>query len=419
MKQTAHVVLAAVAAGVASMAAVPAIATNGYYSHGYGTISQGMAGAGVAMGQDSLATATNPAGMAFVGSRLDGGVELFSPRREYGVSGGDPAQAMFFLTPGEHSSDNKAFFIPHFGINYQLDERQTLGLSVYANGGMNTEWGGADTFYSGTAGVDLEQLFISPTYTYRLNERHAIGVAPVVVHQRFKATGLAAFAPFSADPTALSDNGTDTAWGYGFHVGWEGELGDSLRAGMSWRSIIDMQEFSDYAGLFAEQGGFDIPTMLNAGLAWSPSAQHWLLLDVQHIRYSEIDSVGNPLLPNLQQAALGSDEGAGFGWRNMTVYKLGWQWAQSERQTWRAGISYGRQPIPDSEVLFNILAPGVQEWHFSAGMTRHFDAGLELSGMAFFSPEKTVTGENPLAPGQEIELSMYQLGVGLNLGWSF
>ncbi len=419
MTQTARVALAAVTATAVALAVTPAAATNGYYSHGFGTLSQGMAGAGVAMGQDSLATATNPAGMAFVGNRLDAGVELFSPRREYAVAGGDPAQASFFLLPGEHSSDNKAFFIPHFGVNFQLDERQTLGLSLYGNGGMNTEWGGADTFYGGTAGVDLEQLFISPTYTLRLNERHAIGVAPVIAYQRFEATGLGAFASFSSAPAALSDNGTDSAWGYGFHVGWEGELAEGLRAGVSWRTIISMQDFDDYAGLFAEQGGFDIPTMLNAGLAWSPQDGHWLLLDVQHMRYSEVDSVGNPLLPNLQQAALGDDEGAGFGWRNMTVVKLGWQWAQSERQTWRAGLSYGRQPIPDSEVLFNILAPGVQEWHFSAGFSRQLNDRLDLSGMLFYSPEKTVTGPNPLAPGQQIELSMYQLGVGVNLGWVF
>ena len=36
-------------------------ATNGYFSHGYGIKSQGMAGVGIALPQDGLAAASNPA----------------------------------------------------------------------------------------------------------------------------------------------------------------------------------------------------------------------------------------------------------------------------------------------------------------------------------------------------------------------
>jgi hypothetical protein len=43
-------------------------ATNGYFSHGYGAKSQGMAGVGIALPQDALAAATNPAGTALVGT---------------------------------------------------------------------------------------------------------------------------------------------------------------------------------------------------------------------------------------------------------------------------------------------------------------------------------------------------------------
>ena len=49
------------------LAATPALATDGYFSHGYGTHYKGMAGAGVALHLDSLAAATNPAAMAFLG----------------------------------------------------------------------------------------------------------------------------------------------------------------------------------------------------------------------------------------------------------------------------------------------------------------------------------------------------------------
>jgi long-chain fatty acid transport protein len=405
-----------------ALAAPAAQATNGYFAHGYGTISKGMAGSGAAWSQDAIAAATNPAGMAFVGNRADFGLELFSPRREYTVTGGgEPQPGTFYLLPGTRRSDSEYFAIPHFGYNRELGEAYTLGVSVFANGGMNTNWDGQDggPFFDGRAGVDLAQLFVAPTWTWRYRPDQAIGVSLLLAAQRFEAQGVGTFAPFSADPEALSDNGHETALGWGFQLGWQGQLTPTLRAGLSWRNVIYMEEFDSYRGLFAEQGDFDIPQMFNAGLAWSGLAGHVFLVDLQHIRYSEINSVGNPLLPNLATARLGDDKGAGFGWEDVTVLKLGWQWQQDNQMQWRAGISYAEQPIPSSEVLFNILAPGVQEWHFTGGFSRELSARLTLSGMVFYSPEKEVKGANPLGPGQEIELRMYQVGASLSLGWKF
>lgn len=403
---------------IAALAPAQALATNGYFSHGYSTINQGMAGAGTALAQDSIAAATNPAGMAFVGHRSDFGAEVFSPRREYQVEGGSPQPGAFYLMEGTFESANEAFVIPHLGYNRPISEQHSLGVSVFANGGMNTEYSNTDggTFFAGDAGVNLEQLFIAPTWAWQFKEGHAIGISPILAYQRFSATGLSGFGQMSSAPQALSNEGTDHAWGYGFQVGWQGQLSDHLRGGVSWRKMIKMSEFDDYRGLFAEQGNFDIPQMFNAGLAWSGVENHWFLLDVQHIRYSEVASISNPFAA---QTPLGSNDGPGFGWNDISVVKLGWQWQQNAEQTWRGGLSYGEQPIPDSEVLFNILAPGVQQWHITAGLTRSVSDNLEVSAMAFYSPQETVHGQNAMGPGQTIKLSMDQLGAGISLGWHF
>ncbi|MGA9526835.1 MAG: hypothetical protein WBS24_01835 [Terriglobales bacterium] len=50
---------------------VPVFATDGYFATGYGIKQLGQGGAGVAFPQDSLAAATNPVGMVFVGNRFD------------------------------------------------------------------------------------------------------------------------------------------------------------------------------------------------------------------------------------------------------------------------------------------------------------------------------------------------------------
>jgi long-chain fatty acid transport protein len=115
-------------------------------------------------------------------------------------------------------------------------------------------------------------------------------------------------------------------------------------------------------------------------------------------------------------ARLGDDSGAGFGWDDITIFKFGTQWKQNELWTWRAGVSYGEQPISDSEVLFNILAPGVQKWHLTTGFSRTLGKDDELSFAFMYSPSYTVSGTNPLSPTQTIDLEMHQYS--FQLAWS-
>jgi long-chain fatty acid transport protein len=67
------------------------------------------------------------------------------------------------------------------------------------------------------------------------------------------------------------------------------------------------------------------------------------------------------------RANLGSTNGAGFGWRNTTVYKIGV--TRLNPVTLRAGYVTLDQPIPQSQTFFNILAPGVVEDHITLGAT--------------------------------------------------
>src|SRR5476651_269747 len=64
-----------------------ALATDGYFPHGYGMKAKGMGGASAAMANDAFGGANNPASMVWVGDRFDIGVDLFSPRRSAERSG--------------------------------------------------------------------------------------------------------------------------------------------------------------------------------------------------------------------------------------------------------------------------------------------------------------------------------------------
>lgn len=394
-------------------------ASNGYFSHGYGIKYKSLAGAGVALSLGTLGSATNPAAMVFAGNRFDVSVAFFNPNRQYTVAGNPSGfPGTFGLAPGTIESDSKLFLIPAIGMNWMLDDNSSFGVALYGNGGMNTNYKNP-TFGFSPTGVNLSQLFVAPTYAKKFGDKHSFGVTAIVAVQFFKAEGLRAFSMFSSDPANLTNNGNDNSFGFGAKVGYQGEWVKNLFIGASYQMKTSMGKLDKYAGLFAEEGCFDIPSNWTAGLAYKATSDLTFVFDVQQIMYSDCKSVSNPLMPNIGMSQLGKEDGAGFGWEDMTVFKGGVQWQSSKSWTWRAGYSKGDQPIPDSEVLFNILAPGVIEQHATFGLTKTLANSNEISISVMRGFSKSISGPNPLeAPGQQtIELKMNQWE--FEVGYSF
>lgn len=396
-------------------------ATNGYFSAGYGTPYKSMAGAGAALGLSTLAPAMNPAANAFVGKGYEIALSYFNPNREFTVTGNPSGYpGTFGLAPGTVESYSTGFLIPSLGANWQLNDKMTVGVAFYGSGGMNTDYH-SPVFGMNPTGVNLEQMFLAPSFTYKVSKSHAFGISVITAFQRFQAEGLMAFGPFSQDASKLSNNGYATSFGWSVRLGYMGQITKALAVGASYQTEIAMGKFDEYSGLFAEGGYFDIPPTWTVGIALTPVEALTIAMDVQWIGYSSIPSIANPLLPNLMTAPLGSSGGAGFGWEDMTIWKLGLQYEAGAGWTLRAGYSYGDQPIPESEVLFNILAPGIIEQHVTLGVSKVVGKGSAIHLSLMHALENTVTGPNPLeAPGQQrIELKMneYEAEVGFSFGF--
>jgi long-chain fatty acid transport protein len=388
-----------------------------------------MAGAGSALPQDAMTAISNPAGMVFVGNQWNVGATLFSPLRQYSVTGAPSGQPNTFpLAPGTVKSTRDLFLIPDLAANWMINKNNSLGFAMCGNGGMNTTYpasaGGNGTFHGGQAGVNLEQLFIMPTFAHKMGPSAAWGLSAVLAYQDFEARGLSQFAPFVSDGTAndLTDRGADHTTGYGARFSLMGPIAPTLIASASVQTRISMGRFRKYADLFAAGGSFDIPATVNVGLDWKSSPRANVLFDAQWIDYHDVAAVGNPfsnlmngMMTQNPSEMLGGNNGPGFGWNNMTIYKLGYQYELNPQYTVRLGASYAEQPVPASEVLFNILAPGVQEVHVAAGLTRKLGAKDSLSLAAVYSPTKTVIGPNPL-DNQTVAIQMHQfeLEIGYN-----
>ena len=420
-----------IACAVTAALTVPmtAMATNGYFAHGYGTKNKGLAGGGVALSQDAMAAATNPAGMVTVGDRLDLGLAIFSPSSR-GYSETDQFTGFVSGASSSQESDNDFFLIPHIGRNWMLDSDSSIGLSVYGNGGMNTEYkngvfaGGS----GGVTGVNLEQLFINTTYSRKIDATSSWGASLIAVYQTFEATGLSPFAGFSLDSANLSNNGKDTSTGFGAKFGWQGEVTKGLTLAASYQTEMSMSKFDNYSGLFAEGGSFDIPSTWTLGLALDTTPKSTLTFDVQQINYTDVASISNsiallgsactPGAPATGAGCLGGSNGAGFGWEDMTILKLGYQFETSDDMTWRVGISQGDQPIPNGETMFNIIAPAVMETHLTAGFTMKTGKDSEFNFAGMYAPKSTVTGVSNFG-GETITIEMAQYEVEASWAWKF
>ena len=469
MKSVKRLVATAVAALVSLALSSVAPATNGYFTHGVGAESKGMAGTGIGSNGFSgpIIVASNPALGVFADDAWEAGLSIFSPRRSYEAIGPGAGGQMgtFSLTPGKIDSSSEYFPIPYVARNWRLDDDRAVTFVFYGRGGMNTDWDsaaasatsmfcdptgqaivtGPGPFCAGEAGVDLSQAFVSLNYAGRSGDNFSWGIGPVFAIQAFEATGVASFTPITQSfyenliatgqpgPVQnLSNNGHEFSYGLGIAGGvWFG-LTDSIGLGLAYQSRISMSSLDDYSDLFAEGGGFDIPSSIKAGVSFGGESAWRVNLDVEHTLFSEVDSVGNPMMnilgcpttqspqnpnPNDPEGCLGGARGAGFGWEDMTTFKVGVEWTASEANTFRIGASYGEQPIQSADVLFNILAPGVMEQHYTLGWTHRTQRGSAWTASFMYAPESSVVGPNFFDPFQQIELTMDQLEFEVSFRW--
>ena len=411
-----------VAALVLSAPVMSAFATDGYFSHGYGMKAKGMGGAATASTDNAFAGANNPATAAFAGNRTEGGIDWFSPKRSTDAAMGGP---------GTITSDSNNFLIPEFGYNRTYDAKTSYGLTVYGNGGMNTDYptnpvGGGST----PMGVNLQQLVVAPTLAYKLDESQSVGVSPLLIYQTIDIKGISHFGQMGASQNAakLSNNGTSSSTGMGVRLGYFAKVNDRLDVGVSYSPKTKMSKFDEYTGLF--NSSFDIPENYNVGAAIKVLPTVKLSMDYQRINYNKVKAIGAPTANLLacmggdSSSCLGGSNGPGFGWQNINVIKLGLEWQQTAALTLRAGFNKSDNPVKSEDVTFNIMAPGIMTKHYTLGGTYALDKEREVTLAYMYAPESSVTGGNLFAGsmtplGSKDTIRMKQQSFGVQYAWKF
>jgi long-chain fatty acid transport protein len=324
-------------------------------------------------------------------SRFDVGGELFLP---------EAGAAHDSATLGRSNEVSKAdtFLIPSMGGVFKAGNIAlgvaAIGAGLATNYNQNVSKGGALGSYffnfnglaSDEVGVSLIQMQIVPAAAFRFSEHHTIGFGMAMAAQVFRAYGLEAFVDlgFASNNEALTNRGSDWSYGLGWRLGWLSEYFDGkLAFGANYNAKVNMSEFNRYSSLFAQGGDFDIPENYAVGATLKPVDNFHVVMEVGRINYSDVPSVGNPG-PNVSDPAdfnplcpgpdpdickLGGELGLGFGWRDQTVYKIGFNWEANANHAFRFGWNHAESPVPKDQILFNLLAPGIVEDTLTLGYT--------------------------------------------------
>lgn len=402
--------------------------------------STGMAATAISYPLDSLAGAYNPAGNAVVGDRLDVEAAWVHNTGHATVNGNliPGTNEPNLNVNGKHNGMQfKNVFPAGFGINkvwnVACDWDIATGFIVYNRNFQKTTYSKPlELFGTSKPGLEYLNQTISPIIAIRWCNSHTIGISANYQVERIKVNGIQNFdhPPTPENPTgsifpgSVTNRGYNYSTGWGFTIGYHGQITDALAIGVTYQPKTTMSRLSKYKGFLSQRGKLDIPRKIGFGISYKITPCIVAAFDVEQIQWKKVKALSNPLLqpgaiiPNL----LGTDNGPGFGFKDQWYYRVGLEWAIDECWTVRCGFRHANTPIKSSQTAVNALTLDCVEDFVTAGATWNLNACNEISIMGAWGFENTVKGKDSIPVilgGGNANLTEQKYAIGLAWGWKF
>ena len=405
-------------------------ATNGLNQIGFGAESMGMAGADLAVAQDSSALNTNPAGLSQIsGSLLDlnGAIGYLGTTRHKDGLGNDRANS------------NDIAVLNTMGYAHRLEDMPlTLGIALFAQGGAGNEFRDINTAF-GTQD-DMSVLFrvarITPGVSWQLNDKVSLGASLIVTYSDMEQEVFPDTSYLGPTPetsffgTKLSDmNDLST----GVKLGLMYKPDERLTIGAAYTSQVDLELgggtlVADMTALGlgkvkyrdVEASGLNQPQELGLGLAYQYSDRLLLAAELNWIDWSR--AINRSRLtaadPDNAAAPASLELVATHDWNDQYVLALGMRYDLADDKVLRFGYNYGKNPIPSSHLspLMNMC----MEHHLTMGMGMKVNQLWRFDGTLEWDIKKSVTYTNeelPFGPDAETEGSVLALHLRMSRSW--
>ena len=270
----------------------------------------------------------------------------------------------------------------------------------------------------------LKRQFIEPGVVGRISDRSVFSVGMVLASQRYGTANLGFRTTDNYQPrsgfmghAAQMSPFDDVSNGTGVRLGFSSLVLPRVGFSVGYRSRIDMEGLSSLRGVYADPAELDVPERLAVGLQFALGRGHQLRLSSERVMYSEVNAFPSRFLPARFLSLLGDSNSPEFDWRDLTVYKLGWNWQPNDDWSLQAEYSTRSQPLPTSDLLSSALRPELADDSYIFSLSRHFRSDSELRLSAAYAPPEYAFGGNVL--GVVTDELGHDVEVDLSLNWSF
>ena len=248
--------------------------------------------------------------------------------------------------------------------------------------------------------LGLERRLLSPGLLHQLNDSQMIGVSAVFVTQSYGVSGLGMQSynqslPNNLRPT-IYDPYQETGYGAGVSLALRSEITEGITLDAGYQSRIDMNEFANYRGVYSQPADLDIPARARLGLAFQASDKSWLNVSVERVLYSEIGAFASRNLPGRFLSLLGDSTSPSFSWDDLTVYSVGWVWADNKGTSWHVDFSSRSQPSPSSRILSQAIDSDLAQNAMTIGFSRQMGMSSRFNVNAAYAPAEYAFGGNVL-----------------------
>lgn len=386
---------------------------DGVIQTGYGVKAKGMGGVAIALPQDGMIGASNPAGFALLENRWDLAFEYV---KVHGTS-----EVVNNTLPGANvkARARNDIYIPEGGLSYHYSPKITLGVSLFGKGALNSFGRNLGTLNGKKKAYAQDTIvYFTPCIALSPYENHFLGIGLNLCVSYFKVNGLENLAP-SIHPSHVSNNNFDWQPGVGLRLGWLWQVTPCFNVGATYETPTYISKYKKYKGLIPEKGNGNLPTNFGAGLAWRV-LPNWLFgFDVMRILWSQEPLWGNRAT---LKHPFGSNKGTGLGWKDQMVYKIGLAWEAASYLTFRVGYNHGTYQIPPSQTLANMSILLTSERQATCGLTYQFDCQQELNLCYIHAFNHQTRGKNSIPPilgGGEANISYREDWAIVGYGRSF
>lgn len=255
-----------------------------------------------------------------------------------------------------------------------------------------------DAFMTGIPG--LERRLISSSLVHHLSDKQLLGVSAVFAMQSFGVSKLGLHSYSQDIPAALRSTlyepYAETGYGAGVQLALRSELTDRIALDAGFQSRINMDDFANYRGVYSQPASFDIPARARLGLAFKAGDKSWLNVSVERVLYSDVPAFASRNLPSRFLSLLGDTTSPTFSWDDLTVFSVGWNWADNKGTSWHIDFSSRTQPSPSSRILSQAIDADFANNAMTIGFSRRMSMSSRLNVNAAYAPAEYAFGGNVL-----------------------